>query len=128
MLVVRKEQVAVFRTDAEKRFAERMRAYLAEEYPARCAALGAEGTKQLVWKGMETAGRYGIDTEGPDSATVGLIELMVEWGERLERSPERAWAERILAEPDVPGSVRVTAVRERFAASTGGRRLVVVNA
>jgi hypothetical protein len=128
MLVVRKEQVAVFRAEAQRRFAERMRAHIAEEYPAHHAALGDEGTRQLIQKGIAAAERHGIDAEatgGPTGATAGLIELMVEFGERLERSPERPWAEKMLAHLDVPGSVRVTAVRERFAAATGGRRLVV---
>jgi hypothetical protein len=123
MLVVRKEQVAVFRADAERRFAERMRAYIAEAHTARYQAMGDEGTKQLVQKGIEAAERHGIDTEG---ATAVLIELMVEFGERLERSPDRKWAEGILALPDLPGQVKVTAVRDRLSASTGGRRMVVV--
>jgi hypothetical protein len=123
MLIVRKEQIAVFQVEARKRFAERMRAYVAEEYPARYAALGDDGTRQLVAKGIAAADRHGIEPEG---AIAGLIELMVEFGERLERSPERAWAEKILAQPELPGEVKVSAVRERFAAATGGRRLVVL--
>jgi len=125
MLVVRREQVAVFRADARRRFAERMRAYVAEEYPAHHQAMGDGGTRQLVQKGIEVAERHGIDTE---AATAGLIELMVEFGERLERSPDRVWAEGILAQPDLPGQVKVMAIRERLAAATGGRPLVVLSA
>ena len=125
MLVVRKEQVAVFRVEAWKRFAGRMRSYMAAEYPARYQALGDEGTRQLIQKGIEAAERYGIDTEG---ATAVLIELMVEFGERLERSPDRVWAERILAQPELPGQVKVSALRERLSASTGGRTLVIASA
>lgn len=125
MLVVRKEQVAVFRAEARKRFAERLRAYIAEEYPTRYQALGDDGTKQLVQKGIEAAERHGIDTDG---ATAVLVELMVEFGERLERSPDRAWAERILAQPELPGQVKVSALRERLSASTGGRTLVLASA
>jgi hypothetical protein len=121
-VIVRREQVAVFRADAQRRFAERMRAYIAEEYPRHYEVLGEEGTNGLVQKGIEKAAQHGIETEG---ATAVLIELMVEFGEKLERSPERAWAEKMLAEPEVPGQVKVKAIRERFEASTGGRRLVM---
>jgi hypothetical protein len=123
MLIVRKEQVAVFRADAQRRFAERMRAYIAEEHPRRYEALGEEGTKQLVQKGIETAAQYGIDAEGP---TAVLIELMVSFGEKLERSPDRAWAEKILANPSLPDQVKVSAVRERLTERTGGRPIVPV--
>jgi hypothetical protein len=123
MLIVRREQVAVFRADAQRRFAERMRAYIADEYPRRYEALGEEGTKELVQKGIEAAEGYGIDTEGP---TAVLIELMVDFGEKLERSPDRAWAERILAHPALPGQVKVTAIRERLTERTGGRPIVPV--
>ena len=123
MLVIRTEQVAVFRADAQRRFAERMRAYIAEEYPARYQTLGDEGTRQLIQKGIEAGERHGIDTEG---ATAVLIELMLDFGERFERTPDRAWAERILARPDLPGQVKVTAVRERLTERTGGRPIVPV--
>jgi hypothetical protein len=121
-VIVRREQIAVFRAEAQRQFAERMRAYIAEEYPRHYETLGEEGTKALVQKGIEKAVQHDIDTEG---ATAVLIELMVEFGDKLERSPERAWAEKILAEPGVPGQVKVKAIRERFEASTGGRRIVM---
>jgi hypothetical protein len=124
MLVVRKEQMVVFRAEAWKRFAERMRTYIAEEHAARYRALGEEGTKQLVQKGIEKAARHRIETEGP---TAVLIELMLEYGERLERSPERTWAEKILGRPELPGEVKVAAVRDRLEASSGGRPLVMAS-
>jgi len=122
MVVIRKEQMAAFRMEARKRFAERMRIYIAEEYPAVHEYLGDEGTKQLIQKGIETAARYGIDDNGP---TAALIELMVQFGEQLEGSPERAWAERILADPELPGVIKLTVIRDRFEELTGGRRFVL---
>jgi hypothetical protein len=120
MLVIRDMQVAAFRADAQRRFAERMRAYIAQAYPARYQALGDEGTKLLIQKGVEAGERHHLENEGAVSV---FIELMVEFGERFERSPDRAWAERILAQPDLPGEVKVSAVRERLHARTGGRSL-----
>lgn len=125
MLIIRREQMTAFRANAERRFIERMRAYIAAEHPARHQALGDLGTRRLIEKGIDAAARHGIDTEG---ATGVLIELMLEFGERFERTPDRAWAERMLGRRDVPGQVRVSAVRERFSASTGGRPLVMVPA
>ena len=120
MLVVRREQVAAFRADVQRRFAERMRMSIAAAYPAHYEALGEEGTNRLIHKGILDGERYRL---GDDAAVAGLIGLMVELGERLERFPERAWAERMLDDTEVPGEVRVKAVRARLLASTGGRRL-----
>src|SRR5687768_10032550 len=111
MLVMRPEQMAAFRADAQQRFAERMQAYVAAEYPLHHDALGDEGTRQLIRTGIELGVRYQLGGEGPVAV---LIELMVQFGERLERSPDRAWAERILQQPGLPGAVKVSAVQERL--------------
>ncbi|MFO0617554.1 MAG: hypothetical protein U0414_33480 [Polyangiaceae bacterium] len=120
MLIARREQVAVFEAEIERRFAERMEAYVARAYPEHHESLGDEGTRRLVERGIERARSLEIDDP---HAQAGLILLMVEFGEKLERSPERAWGERMLSSRDLPGPIRVSAVRARFAASTGGRRL-----
>jgi hypothetical protein len=124
MLIIRKEQVAVFRAEARRRFVDRMCAYIAAEHPAPYQAMGDHGIQQLVQKCIEKAASHGIEREGP---TAVLIELMLEYGERLERSPERAWAEKILANAELPDSVKVAAVRDRFAAVADGRRVVMAS-
>jgi hypothetical protein len=120
LLVVRRAQVAVFRSDVERRFAERMREIVARAYPDHHAALGEEGTRALIARGIEAGERYGL---GDDQAVAELILLMVELGERLERFPERSWAEGMLSDRGLPGQIRVKAVRARLTDSTGGRRM-----
>ncbi len=120
MLVVRREQKAVFHADVERRFAERMRTTIARAYPEHHEALGEDGTKDLIQKGIEAGERYRLDDL---EAVAGLILLMVELGERLERWPARDWAEQILADPELPGPIKVSAVRARLTDMTGGRRL-----
>jgi len=120
VLIVRREQVTAFHLDIERRFAERMKGLIARAYPEHHEALGDDGTADLVRKGIEAGKRYRLDEY---EAVAGLILLMVELGERLERWSERAWAEEMLSEPELPGPIKVSAVRARLRESTGGRRL-----
>lgn len=122
MLIIRAAQLEVFRAQADDAFVERMRAYLATTYPKHHAALGEDGTRERVRAGLALADAHGIER---GRAVVVLVELLVEFGAKLERSPERVWAERMLARRDLPGAVRVAAVRDYLAKSTGGRLLVV---
>ncbi|MFO0615559.1 MAG: hypothetical protein U0414_23400 [Polyangiaceae bacterium] len=122
MLTIRAAQFAAFRAVADDELVERLRVYLPTIYPRHCAALGEEGTRERIRTGLALADAHGIER---GRAVVVLVELLVEFGARLERSPDRAWAERMLARRDVPGAVRVAAVRDHLAKSTGGRLLVV---
>lgn len=120
MLIIRDEQMAVFRAEVDRRFAERIKVHITHEYPQHAAALGEARLDALIQRGIEAKARLGI---AGDRAVVTLIALMVEFGERFERSPERGWAEGMLAERALPGDVKVSAIRARFDAMTGGRRL-----
>lgn len=112
--------MAVFQATVDARFAEKVEAHIVHTYPEHAHALGKERLRALVESGLEARARLGIRGDG---AAVTLIELMVEFGERFERSPQRAWADRMLADAALPGDVKVQAIRARFSAMTGGRRL-----
>lgn len=120
MLLIRREQMAAFQTEVDRHFAERVEAHIAHTYPKHARALGEARLRGLVKTGLDARTRLGISSDG---AAVTFIELMVEFGERFERSPERAWAEQMLADEALPGDVKVRAIRARFDAMTGGRRL-----
>lgn len=120
MLLIRREQMAAFQTEVERHFAERVEAHIAHSYPKHARALGEARLRALVKTGLEARTRLGIVGDG---TAVTFIELMVEFGERFERAPERAWAEQMLADEALPGDVKVRAIRARFDAMTGGRRL-----
>lgn len=122
MLTVRTPQVAALSAAKVQHFRDRMAKHLAAEHPGRCEAMGEQGTMELIQRGIDAGARHGIDTEG---AVGVLIELMVEHGERFERSPDRAWVHEILAHPTLPGQLKVTLIRDRLAARAGGRRVVL---
>ncbi|MGH9351142.1 MAG: hypothetical protein ACRD2G_03110 [Terriglobia bacterium] len=118
MLIIRKEQMAAFAGDGRKRFERRMMEYIASEYPEKYKKLGETKAKELVLKGIEAGRRNGIGSEGTVAA---LVELMLEFGERFELSPDPSWAQEILAHDTLPGGVKVEIIGERFREMSQGR-------
>jgi hypothetical protein len=125
VLTIRDGQLDAFRNLATHDFDCKMVAYLREEHPALALPLGQEGLFDLVRRARLAAAGYGVLNTG----AVGVwIELWLMFGDELKRSPDRAWAERILRHPVLPDYVRVERVRERLLQRTGGRSIVVSGA
>lgn len=122
-MIIRGAQIEALGQQAAERFGENMRATLARDYPRHYAALGDDGAGQFVRRCIAAAAGLGVTTTG---AVAVLIELMLQYGERFERSPDREWINNILANTDVPDFLRVGAVRDRLATWTGGRTFVAV--
>ncbi|HJZ59725.1 MAG TPA: hypothetical protein VKE74_32585 [Gemmataceae bacterium] len=121
MFVIREAQLEVLRRFAVDGFVDQMVGYVAAEFPRHYEVLGQEGTREFIRRVIRTAAGHGVTTIG---AVAVLIELMLQFGERFERSPDRVWANNILAHPTLPDHVKVDAIRDRFVARTGGRVLV----
>jgi hypothetical protein len=98
-----------------------MQSRILAEYPDHHGLLGEEGTKKLISKGMADGELYQL---GGDDAVGILIELMVEFGDNFQRTPDRPWIAGMLGQLDVPGEVRIMAVCKRIQTATGGRRMV----
>lgn len=121
MLIIRNQQLHAFGVEQERDFALRMRAHIAQEYPGQAQRLGEEGQTCLVAAAIAKARAGGIDTVG---AVAQLIDLMVRFGEEFERAPHKAWANALLARTELPGSLRVRLIRDRFDVAAKGRVVV----
>ena len=121
MLTIRREQLVALGELASRDFAQAQIDYLAREYPLRSAALGGAGLKAHVELALEDARQRGIHTVG---AVALWIELRFQFGNALQRSPERQWAFKILEHPALPDYVKLGLVRDRLTAQTGGRPVV----
>lgn len=98
-----------------------MKSRILAEYPDHHGLLGEEGTQKLILKGIADGERYQL---GADDSVGILIELMVEFGDNFQRTPDRPWIASMLSQLDVPGEVRIMAVCKRIQTATGGRRMV----
>ena len=121
MLVIRDAQMAVFARQAKGEFEDRMVSQIESGYPRHFARLGEAGARRFVQKAIAMGAANGISGEG---SVAVLMELMLEFGEQFEMSPERAWARRMLAHPTLPGVVKVDVMRDRLTAATQGRTIV----
>lgn len=121
MLIIRNQQLRALGVEQERDFALRMRAHIANEYPGQAQFLGEEGQTCLVEAAIAKARVVGIDTLG---AVAQLIDLMVRFGEDFERAPHKAWADALLARRELPGSLRVRLICDRFDVAAKGRVVV----
>ena len=122
MFVVRKQYFDSISQSAFARLENELIAHLLTNYPAPSAAIGDDvAVRAFVRRGMERAAANDIATAG---AITAFVELLVQFGEKFERSPDRIWAANILAHPVLPGYIKVGAIRDRFAERTGGRVLI----
>ena len=121
MLVVRSAQLHALAVEDPGGLRERLRAELAEDYLDELTALGKDGTRAFIDRGIAVGVEHGLDTEG---ALVRLLALMIQLGEQLERSPdhERAWAR--LRHPTLPSELKIELVEQLLWERTGGRVVV----
>lgn len=118
MLTIRQAQLDVLSEKACEAFEHQMTDYLLAEYPALTEPMGRDGVLELVRRGRRAAADCRVYNTGAVSV---WIELWLLFGDELKRSPDRAWAQRILRHPVLPDYVRLERVRERLFARTGGR-------
>jgi hypothetical protein len=97
MLVIRREQMEVFRAAALRSFEESMVTHLAGFSPPLFKAVGAEQLRIAIRLGMERAAGYGFDLRGPVRL---YLELMLLFGSRFDTDPQYPWAAEILTNRD----------------------------
>jgi hypothetical protein len=111
MLIIRKAQMKVFEEQSRKRFENLMAEHLAEEYPEKVEEMGEEGTKKLIARGIDDAGRYGIDAERD---VARYIELMVEIEPAWPNTRRMAWADGLLKDAQLTGHAKMELISQRI--------------
>jgi hypothetical protein len=123
MLTIRIPQLMSLGGEELAQYGERLFAHLVDHYPDDHARLGDEGLRRHVQVAIDTGARHQILGEG---SVATLAELMLEFGETFERSPDQAWVRTILEHPRLPAALKVQVVAERLRARSGGRRIVKI--
>lgn len=121
MLIIRDAQLAALGMSGQDQFVDRMVRHLATEFAVKHSEMGDAGTREFVLRAIDAGARNGVRNVG---AVAVLIELMAEFGERFEVSPDKVWARKLLAHPTLPDVPKVDALRDRLASRTGGRTIV----
>jgi hypothetical protein len=123
MLIIRNEQMHVFGTNMQGQFVDRMVKHLAKEFTVRYTAWRDDGAREFVQRVILAGEQNGVRSIG---AVAVLIELMAEFGEQFELSPDKVWARKLLAHPTLPDRPKIDALRDRLASRTGGRTIVQI--
>ena len=121
MLTIRQEQVHPFEGLRRQAFEDRMLRYIRSEFPDHLHEFGEPETRLFIERAIKRGAELDIDTE---SSVAGLIELMIAFGEEFERSPDRVWARRMMANRVPPPDLRLHLMRSRMMATTHGRIVV----
>jgi hypothetical protein len=120
MLVIRDEQMAMFRQIALRRFEDRLFERLRETRPQLLAAHGEAALRGLIRQGRERAQGYGISKRHDIER---YIDLMLELGADFDRDGAHPWARELLEYPNVAATVRLDWLCERAAREAAKARL-----
>jgi len=97
MLVIRREQMEVFRQAALMAFENEMVVHSKNFSPRLCEVIGEEQLRVALRRAMDQAGGYGLTNRGPVRL---FIELMFLFGSAFDTDPQYPWAARILHASD----------------------------
>jgi len=101
MLVIRREQLAVFQIAQRQQFEDSMTAHLAIRFAGRAVAPDKDGLRTLVRDGIRLAGEYGVVAPYDVQR---FLELRVEYGPDFHTTP---WAARILKDSTLSGCGKI---------------------
>jgi hypothetical protein len=121
MIVVSAVQAEVLRKQSLRRFEDDLVRSIAFDFGPKFELLGEAEIRRLIRSAIDGGAKLGIRNQG---AVAVLAELMVQFGERFQHSPERAWANKMLCHPDLPDYIKVDVARKRMTANTLGRTLM----
>lgn len=93
MLVIRTEQMDVFKKTALQSFEDEMVEHLAQFSPPLYKVVGEEQMRKVIQLGMSQAEQYGFTHRGPVRL---YLELMLLFGSYFDTDPQYPWAAEIL--------------------------------
>lgn len=98
MLIIRDEQIKIFKKTALRNFENNMIEHLHEFAPDHSKSLGKKGVRKIIQLGIRQAKKYGFTNRGPVKF---YIELMFMLGSFFDIDCQIQWANRILTDPDI---------------------------
>ena len=98
MLIIRKEQIAVFEEIAQKNFESELADHINKFIPKHAEAVGNDRLIETVGLGIERAREYGFTNRGPVKF---YIEMMCLFGCDFDTDPQLPWAQAILRDEEI---------------------------
>lgn len=111
MLIIRREQMEVFRRAAAQRFERELLGDLRRGYPERFHEMGEEGVLLLIRETEKRGAVHGIVAER-DLATLAELDLV--YGAPFERHKGCEWAGALLRDQSLTPSARLALILDRI--------------
>ena len=124
MLTIRSSQVSAFTAAKTQEFAATLVNHIECAFPAEIARRGRGGIQELVGRTLDRAREHRINTSG---AVVTFLELLLQFGETFDESPDGERAQEILEDPEFPGQIKIELLVECLTSRSGGRRIDQAN-
>ncbi|MGI9074457.1 MAG: hypothetical protein ACR2JB_24795 [Bryobacteraceae bacterium] len=96
-MIIRQEQIEIFRQHHLQRFENEMVEHLKKFSPEHCKVAGETTVRQVIRIGIENAQTYGFTNRGPLRL---YIELMFAFGCYFDTDPQYPWAGAVLNDPE----------------------------
>jgi hypothetical protein len=122
MLVIRDAQLHLFEQQSLAQFEDLMLDRIRATFPSKYELLGETGTREFIRRAIDSGAKYRLTTRG---AVGVLIELLLQYGEKFENSPDPAWAWKVFTHGALPAHLKVDMIRDRFDPLLQGRTIVV---
>ncbi len=110
MLIIRSEQLEVFRQQRDHALVDRLIAHLRQHHAATIIGVADEALRQRITFGIERARTYGLSWE---SSIGGFVALQFVIAPRFDEQPG---IHRILTDPSKPPDERIGGLSELIAA------------
>ena len=104
MLIIRNDQMDVFRDYMREQFVTRMVLHMRDTFPDRTEEVEDRRLRKVAHLGLKKAQRYGI---GLEDDIRRLIEFLVIYGPRMDVKDTTAWMGDILRRSDIDGSTKM---------------------
>jgi hypothetical protein len=95
---IRPDQIQTFEHQSRENFESFMAAHLNQFFPDHCRALGKDGIRKAITRGIEKAAHYGIVSERD---VCKFTDLMFAFGDTFDKDPKLPWAAAILTDPRI---------------------------
>ena len=105
MLIIRKEQMRIFREYMVGLFEDRMVSHLKKYFSDEFSLLGEEKVRNTIRYGIDRAKTYGIEIEYDVSR---YINMMFTFGRDFDKNRDLLWAAEILRNKDQLGTQKMT--------------------
>ena len=122
--MIRDAQFRIFEKRSLAQFEDLMVDRIRTRIPISFERRGESGIREFIRSVIAIGAQHQMTTCG---AVGALIELMLQYGEKFENSPDPSWAWKILTHPDLPAHLKVDTIRDRFDPLLQGRTIVVAD-